>query len=367
MKIAIINNLYPPFNRGGAEKIAQQQAEKLIQQGHQVFVVTTRPLFAKVSKGDQVYKIYYLYPWNIFSVFYLNQFPLLLRAIWRLIDIFNLSTYFKVKKIFNQEKPDEVYVHNLTGLSYLLPYLLRRKKIKYIQLIHDVVLIRPSGLLIYGQARDNLLIKLYVNLTKYLFNSPDEVIFPSQWIKNYYAQYGFFPHSRQRVVKNFSLKSRDLLSNKQLKRPPQINFLYLGQIEKHKGILFLIQAFNLLSPQFKNRYKLSIVGQGKTLSQAKKIAHSNPAIKFYGYQPQSKIKDFLNQTDYLIAPSLCYENSPTVIFEALNNQVPVIAPTLGGIPELIINNQNGYLFEPNNQQALIKIIQKIFNNHFKNF
>lgn len=366
MKVAIINNLYPPFNRGGAEKIVLQQADNLIQQGHQVFVVTTCPLFKNPSINNQSYKIYYFYPWNIFSVYYLSQFPFLLRAVWRMVDILNFYTYFKLKKILAKEKPDVVYAHNLTGLSYLLPRLFKKMKIKYIQIIHDVALIRPSGLLIYGREQGSLLIKLYVKLTKYLFNSPDEVIFPSRWIKDYYSQHGFFPATHKRVVKNFNLKVEDLLINKSLKDLKQINFLYLGQIEKHKGVLFLIQVFQALPEYIQAKCSLSIIGEGKELASAKELAAQNKQIIFYGYQPPNKIKKFFKQVDYLIVPSLCYENSPTVIFEALNNQIPVIAPALGGIPELVVNNQNGYLFKPHNQQELLKIIKKTFNAHFKN-
>ncbi len=367
MKIAVINNFYPPFNRGGAERITQQQVDKLLRQGHAVFVITSRPLFFDPPPANQKYKIYYFYPWNIFSIFNLNKFPWLLRAFWRLIDIFNLSAYWRVKKILKQECPDVVYAHNLTGLSYLLPRLIKKMKIKYVQFIHDVALIHPSGLLFYGRERLGFLNKFYLALTKRLFGSPDEVIFPSQWIKKYYESYGFFPHSRRQTIKNFSSKQTDLLTDKELKANDHINFLYLGQIEKHKGILFLIRAFNALPPEFHRHFTLSVLGNGRALAQAKKIAASNPAVKFYGHRPSDEVKKFFEQTDYLIVPSLCYENSPTVIFEALSAGVPVIASALGGIPELVSPGLNGYLFKPEKEAVLTELLKKIFYKHFKNF
>ncbi len=367
MKIAIVNNLYSPFNRGGAEKIAQQQAEKLIQQGHQVFVISSRPLFASQKTPVLNYKIYYLYAGNFFSVYHLGRFPFLLRAIWRLIDIFNVYSYFKIKRIIANEKPQLVYAHNLTGLGYLLPRLFKKMQVNYVQVVHDVALIRPSGLLLYGHEKNNLLVKLYAKLTRYLFGSPNEVFFPSQWIKSYYTQYGFFPDSRKRVVKNFNLKTKNLLANKKLKQPGQINFLYLGQIEKAKGVLLLMHAFQSLPAQLQAKCKLMVVGSGQALSAAQRIASGNKQIVFYGHQPPAKVNVFLKQADYLIVPSLCYENAPTVIYEALNQHLPVIASALGGIPELVVDSQNGYLFKPDSPQALIKIIKKNFNKHFTNF
>ena len=383
MKIAIINNLYPPFNRGGAESVVKQQVNDLTQQGHVVFVITTKPLFnfqqLKTDKSLD-YKIYRFYPANIFSFYNLNKLFLILRVFWRLIDIFNLHSYFKIKKILTQEKPDVVYTHNLTGLGYLIPHLIKKlsrefilsdsegsreeqdnpyiknNKIKHIHTIHDVALIRPSGLLISGQETESILIKLYFKLTRWLFNSPDEVIFPSTWIKDYYTQHNFFANSKKQVIKNFNVEIKNLLSNKTLKTPTKVNLLYIGQIEKHKGILFMVKAINKL--QITN-YKLQVIGDGTLFKRVKQLASKNQHIKFYGQQSNQQIKEILKQTDYLVVPSLCYENSPTVIFEALELGVPVIASNLGGIPELIKDKMNGYLFKANDKNNLIKILKKL--------
>ncbi len=360
MKIAIINNLYSPYNRGGAETIVQQQVHELRQQ-HDVFVITTKPLFSNKIKVNKNYKqkIYRFYPFNIFSFYYLNKFPLILRIPWRLLDIFNLHSYFYIKKILSQEKPDIVYTHNLTGLSYLIPKLIKKLNIKHIHTIHDVALIRPSGLLMFTNKKESFFIKLYYNLTRYLFNSPTKVIFPSIWIKEYYQHHNFFTKSQQQIIKNFDIKVENLLVNKKLKNKKQINFLYIGQLEQHKGILFLIQTLNKLKLK---DYKLNIVGVGSQEIKAKKLSQNNQHIYFYGWQSKKQINNILKQTDYLIVPSLCYENSPTVIFEALQLNVSVIASSLGGIPELIQHRVNGYLFKPNNKNDLIKILKSVIIN-----
>ena len=43
MKICLINNLYKPFNRGGAEKVAETIVDGLIKAGHEVFIISTKP------------------------------------------------------------------------------------------------------------------------------------------------------------------------------------------------------------------------------------------------------------------------------------------------------------------------------------
>jgi glycosyltransferase involved in cell wall biosynthesis len=56
-------------------------------------------------------------------------------------------------------------------------------------------------------------------------------------------------------------------------------------------------------------------------------------------------------------PSLCYENSPTVIYEALQAGIPVLASDIGGVGELVQNGRNGYLFKPGSQEDFIEKLE----------
>mgnify|MGYP001481698211 CR=1 FL=1 len=365
MKICLLNNLYPPYYRGGAERVVENQVKKLLADGHDVFVITTKPSMsspklgpASPNRGEGVpkaegYRVYRFYPLNIISYYHLNKLPASPRVLWRLIDTFNFHSYFKIKKILRTEKPDIIYAHNLTGLGLLIPRLIKKLKIKYIQTMHDVVGVRPSGLLLFGHESENILVKLWTRLNRVLYGSPEEVIFPSAWLNNYYETHGFFPQSKKVVIRNFVIPADNLLSNKKPKSPDKITFLYIGQIETHKGILFLVKTVNEL---LVTSYELLIIGSGSQLELVKKLAKENPRIKFLGYQSPDKIKAYLQQADYTIVPSLCYENSPTVIFESLAAGVPVIAANLGGIPELLRVGENGYLFKPGNVQVLSDIL-----------
>ncbi|NMC51692.1 glycosyltransferase family 4 protein [Candidatus Kuenenbacteria bacterium] len=365
MKICLINNLYPPYNRGGAERVVENQAQEFVTAGHEVFIITSRPIQDRSQAGSEKIKVYRFFPPNIISYYHLQKLPFPLRAPWRLFDTFNFHSYFKIKKILQTEKPDIVYAHNLTGLGLLIPRLIKKLKIKYTQTMHDVVGIRPSGLLLYGQEKENIFIKFWTSLNRWLYSSPDKVIFPSVWLKKYYEGHKFFPHGPKEAAQNFYLPSANLLLNKKLKSPDKVTFLYIGQIESHKGILFLIQTLNEL---LVTSYELLILGSGSQLESAKDLAKSNSQIKFLGYQPKEKIQEYLKQADYTIVPSLCYEASPTVIFESLAVGVPVIASNLGGIPELIRVGEKGYLFEPGNKKQLLEIIEDIYatNQNAKN-
>ncbi len=224
--------------------------------------------------------------------------------------------------------------------------------------MHDVVGVRPSGLLFFGREKESFLIKLWTWLNRWLYTSPAEVRFPSEWLKNFYTARGFFKNSKKTVARNFVLPpSKNLLIDKKLKSPNSVMFLYVGQIEQHKGILFLIKTLNGLRI---TNYELRIIGVGSALAPAKQLSAHNPNIKFIGWQPKEKVQEYLKQADYTMVPSLCYENSPTVIFESLSAAVPVVASDLGGMPELIQNKVNGYLFRPDDKKELIAVIKKIY-------
>src|SRR3989344_1153885 len=142
MKIGIISNLYPPFVRGGAEIIVSTLAEGLKDNLHHVFVISTQPAAGLSSwwplgRDSRGIRIYRFFPWNLY--YYMNDYayPILLRLIWHLLDIFNLHACVAVRSVLAKEKPDIVITHNLMGLGFLIPYLLRRRGITHIHTVHD--------------------------------------------------------------------------------------------------------------------------------------------------------------------------------------------------------------------------------------
>lgn len=354
MKIAVINSLYRPYNRGGAEIVVEKQVEELSAQNQKVIIITTKPRDNKKTEEKGIYKIS---PINIFSYYSLNKHNFILRFIWWCFDVFNLDSYFKVGKILKQEKPDLIIAHNLAGFGFLLPVLFRRLKIKYIQVMHDVSLVFPSGLLIYGKEhgwqKKCLILKVWRIIARKIFGSPEEIIFPSEWLKNFYEEWQFFKNSKKIVRRNFIIEKKNIIKEK---TKGKLKLLYVGQIEKHKGIFFLLETLSKLKIE---NYKLQIVGAGSRDLELKKKIKNNENIKYFGWKNQSELNKYFEWTDYTIVPSLCYENSPTVIFESLQNNTPVIASDLGGIPELVEDKKNGYLFEPGNKEGLGKILQKL--------
>jgi len=345
MKICLISNLFPPYNRGGAEQVVLNTLRGLRDKGHEAVVITARPIFASQNLGGQArVRIYSFFPFNLF--FYGNdyKYPRLIRFFWHLADTFNLHSYFRVRSILRRERPDIVHTHNLKGLGYLIPLAIRSLGIRHVHTLHDVQLVNPSGIIIKGQEEPRgltgLLTTLYSRICRRLFGSPEVVISPSKFLLGFYEQRGFFPGSQKAVLYNPVVGG--ISSN-----PPHdgFNFLYLGQIEEHKGVLFLIEIFKRLAEEKRlTRARLLIAGSGSRLKEARTLAKDSPRIIFLGKVEREALPEIFSQTDLTIVPSLCYENSPTVIFESFSYGLPVLASDIEGVAEVIKDGVNGFTF-----------------------
>jgi glycosyltransferase involved in cell wall biosynthesis len=345
MKVCLINNLYKPFNKGGAEAVAENTVLGLVSLNHQVILITLGRE-DKIEEIDGV-KVYRIKLWNIFSFLDIDKKPGVLRFIWWFFNVFNLSSRIKIKNILKQEKPDVIHLHNLVGIGFLIPRLIKKLKIKTVLTIHDIQLSYPSGQLIYGQENKFIntffLRKWYEKLIKFLVSSPDVVISPSKWLLDFYTKKGFFKNSGKKVLPN----SVDQTSN-QRTESEKLRFLYVGQVGGYKGIFTLLNVFKDLD------YELHIAGDGKDLEKAKEFKKDN--IIFHGRLDKKELENIYSNSDILIFSSLTYENCPMAILRAFSFGLPVIGSRIGGVSELIEGNVTGWLFEPGNEQELKELI-----------
>ena len=353
MKIGLINSLYKPYKRGGAEVVFSNIVKVLKKEGQDVFVITISGKPNKtnffVTIMDNI-RIYRFYPKNIFSFIEINSQPLWKRLIWLMMDTFNFHSYRQIKKILKIEKPDLVLSHNIKGIGYLTLRAIKSLKIKNIHTLHDVQLVNPSGLIIKGQEKQNLLCKIYAKVSNKLIDSPSVVVSPSKWLLDFYKAYGFFKKSKEVVVPNPVILENENFVKKFLDE--KVTYLFLGQLVEHKGIVFMLEVFADFAK--KNNCCLLIVGSGKLEAFLKEKYGQEKWIEFLGYIPANRLaREVFKRVHFTIVPSLCYENSPSVIYESFKFGTPVIASAIGGIPELVQEGVNGYLFNPDNKITLL--------------
>lgn len=355
MKIAILNNLYPPEARGGALKIAETMEKGLSRRGHEIIVITTSPISSQVENREHS-RVFYLKSFY----FYLNKFPLLFKFFWQVHNLFNFSKYFKIKKILKKEKTDLVITHNLQGLGQLTGRAIKKNNSQHIHVLHDIQLIHPDGLIIAGKEKKvkKLSCKIYSYLNKKLIGSPDCVISPSSWLMKEHKKRNFFPHSSQKIIPNPIDPEPKLRKEEKFEK---FTLSYIGQIEKHKGIKELIRAFAELKNENGSGARLLVVGSGSLLEELKKENENNQKIEFKGWLGRREMNKIVAQSHCLVVPSICYENYPTAILEALGLGIPVIASRLGGIPEIL--KEEKMLFNPLNKEEIKEKIKKAISDY----
>ena len=138
--------------------------------------------------------------------------------------------------------------------------------------------------------------------------------------------------------------------------------LSIGRLSKEKAQADLIAAFNLLqsSPQAID-YKLVIVGEGpdREALQAAARAASTGQIVFAG--AVNDVQPFYALADVFVLSSHS-EGSPNVLLEAMAAGVPIVATRVGGVPEIVIDEESALLVPVNDPNKLAAGIDRLLND-----
>lgn len=134
------------------------------------------------------------------------------------------------------------------------------------------------------------------------------------------------------------------------KYPYRKKFVFMSQVRKEKGIDILLRAFQLLG----NNYQIDIYGSLMGYEEKQLEDH------YKGCVASHEVYNVLSEYDCLLLPSY-NEGYPGIIIEAYSVGLPVIATNVGGIPEIIENDVNGYLIEPNDPNLLVDAIRTLDN------
>ncbi|MFA5134040.1 MAG: glycosyltransferase [Patescibacteria group bacterium] len=364
MKVAILSNLFGPNSRGGAEEAAKNQVADYLSKGHEVVVITLSPSNTFSIHNIAGSRTYFLPHKNIFNYIDIGKQEAIRRFFWHIIDTFNIFLARDIKAILKVEKPDLIISHNLKGLSLLTPRAVAQLGTPHHHIVHDVALYTPSGLIVFGKENifehKGFLTEIYRIFTKKFFSYPEKIFFPSAWLLNFYRKNGFFINQEKKYEPNLLPIEKEGGKSGQRR-----GFLYVGQLEKHKGIMLLLDVFEKICPPLllraeqgalgqNDRITLNIVGDGRLMPEIKKRAELNPNIIIHGRIPREDIAPFYKSAAVTVFPSIVYENAPMVILESLSYGTPVVVSRLGGAPEQIKEGKNGYTFTPNDSDDLYK-------------
>lgn len=137
------------------------------------------------------------------------------------------------------------------------------------------------------------------------------------------------------------------------------HFLYVGRLQKEKGIELLVRVWRELENQ---ELTLGIVGYGEMESFVKKHSEQDHRIKFFGYQPGEKLDLIYRKADCLIVPTMNSEGFPRVIAEAWSHGLAVISADVGGIKSFGKHGENVLYFTAGCAEKLKESIGMLIQN-----
>jgi len=139
--------------------------------------------------------------------------------------------------------------------------------------------------------------------------------------------------------------------------------LFVGSIERDKGIYELINSFISLSAKYTHLH-LILVGDGPDRQAVQNILTSggtNRNVHVLGKRSHQEVFQWLKASDLFVLPTY-NEGLPNALLEAMACGLPVIATKVGGIPEVVKDGENGILIEAKDVNVLYQAINKILTN-----
>jgi glycosyltransferase involved in cell wall biosynthesis len=358
VKIAILNNYF--YIRGGSERVFHDEMNMLKDHNHQVAA------FCRSHNLDPQYEFSEFFPYLLET----EKFGLSSESIKTATEIvYSWHARRKLSLFLDAWNADLGHLHNIYGrLSTSVIDELWKRKIPAVLSLHDYKLICPSykltkaggvcedckGFKFYYAIKNKChknsslasglyALESYFNyFRKCYLNKISFLISPSDFLRNKFIEFGWNPE-QIKTVPNFI--------NSDLLRPNFDKgdyFLYIGRISREKGVATLLKSFSGLPSDA----RLLIAGTGPLENELKKKNANHPGISFIGYLTGEKLSSAIRNARAVVVPSEWYENSPMSILEAMAYGKPVIGARIGGIPEMIHDNETGCLFRSGSVEEL---------------
>ncbi len=294
--------------------------------------------------------------------------------------IYNREAVKKIEKLILEEKPDIAHAHNI--YHYLTPAIfrvLKKHNIPIVMTLHDYHMICPNyKLFVRGNICEKCkktkyynclfnkcvknsipmsavaMVEAYFNKVLGLYDNVDKFIAPSYFMKQKCIEFGIAENKIEMVRNNFAVNNAKNIEQIQKEKN---YFLYWGRLSEEKGLNRLIEAVGILDKkQMLQDKKLYIVGRGpeeESLRQQVKNKQLDEKIKFLGFKSGDELNDIVEQSMFVVYPSIWYENAPFVVIEAQDMQKPVIVSNLGGTSELIVEGKSGVIYKANDMDDLV--------------
>lgn len=144
----------------------------------------------------------------------------------------------------------------------------------------------------------------------------------------------------------------------------KLNILFVGRLEKRKGLKYLLAAYERIRQQLPNS-RLIVVGPdgGRLKSHERFIrGHSLESVVFTGYVSYEELPRYYKTADVFCAPATGKESFGIVLLEAMAASRPIVASHIEGYAGVVTDGEEGMLVEPENEEALASSLVHLLTN-----
>ncbi|MBW0177680.1 glycosyltransferase family 4 protein [Sediminibacterium sp.] len=309
---------------GGAQKVFATIAKQLVNEGHTVTVVLPEGPLAIILRKEDIITVPVKYK--------------------------SLQGIRTIAKLLKRKEIDIVNTH-LTNCSFLIAVINIFYRKKICCALHNAII--HEGL---GKVQK----LIYPFLYFLIYKLSNGIIVNSEKNKQHFIETARIDPDHIRVIYNGINASEYADAGNVLKQPGQkFQIGYIGRLSVEKGVIYLIEALTQLH---EIDFECKIIGEGPLRSELENEVLSKQLgdrVKFLGFQ--ENVVPFFYQMDVFVLPSL-NEVLPITIIEAFALKVVTVAAAVGGVPDLITNEQTGMLFPAKDTKKLAENIKWIYNN-----
>jgi glycosyltransferase involved in cell wall biosynthesis len=362
----MITTFYPPYNFGGDGIFVQRLSNELARRGHQVDVIhcldahhlLSSQRSAGTCKDHANVTVHGLRsPFGFLSPLATQQTG------------FPFFKSFRIQEILKKGF-DVIHYHNISLVGG--PRILEFGQAIKLYTMHDYWLVCPTHILFKFNrapcARPHcfactLAFKRppqwwrYAGLLKSAINHVDTFIAPNRFTRDMHYNMGLdipivhLPH----FVPATDDTASTLEEPSDVKVPETPYFLFVGRLEKYKGLQTLFPVFGHYP-----RAQLLIAGKGSYEQRLRQLGERSSNIKFLGHMTSRQLQTLYQQAIALIVPSLCFETFSLVILEAFKERTPVIVRNLGGMSEPVEVSGGGFIY--NTDEELMVTMDRLLGD-----
>ena len=283
--------------------------------------------------------------------------PSLVRRIHLFYD---LRAFFALIKILRNERPDIVHTHTSKA------GILGRWAAFFVRV--PVIIHTPHGHVFWGYF-GKLKTRIFILLEKISALVTDRLVMLTEQEKIDHLHFHIAPENKFSVVHSginldeFSNTSVDPAAMKRRLGIPEDNLIVgtVGRLTSIKGHRYLIEAARKIAGSRPDT-TFVILGDGELLDELKNMVTRSDIeenIKFLGWR--SDVAEVMSTFDIFALPSL-NEGMGRVLVEAMALGRPIVASNIGGIPDLVVDCENGYLVPVGDVETLAARIKKLLDD-----